>query len=190
MALVSEQFARKYFPDGNAIGKRVRAGGPNAPVREIVGLVRDSNYQYYGEPPQPIFYQPFLQAGGRMFIVGRPAGDAAALVRGVSAVLNEIASNLTVDAKTMREATALEFQLRRGGTLFLGVAGGLGALLAMVGLYGVMAYTVNRRRTEIAIRMALGATRRHVIRLLLRQGAALVAWGVAWESLLAAPRLG
>lgn len=97
----------------------------------------------------------------------------------------ELNSRATVDLRTLREVTGLEFQIRRLGSGLLAVTGGLGLLLAMVGLYGVVSYAVSRSTPEIGIRMALGASRGVVLRAVMRQGLLLVGAGVIAGSAVA-----
>src|SRR5262249_54000691 len=149
-----EAFVRASGLD-NPIGAHIRSG-PQKAWLEIEGVVADSKYGLFGETFQPIVYLPYLQAGGRLFIVAPHLGPGGAFPEIQRAIL-EIDKTAILDVRSMRDATSLEFSLRRMGTWILGILGLLGLALAMVGLYGVMSYIVNHRMPEIGIRVALGA---------------------------------
>jgi putative ABC transport system permease protein len=179
VAIVNETFARRCFPEGDALGKLVRLQPPDRePWREIVGVVADNKYAFYGETPAPQMFSPFLQTGGRLFLLARTAGPPAAIIGTVTRVIAEQDKSLLADVKTMKEAAGLEFALRRLGTALLASMGMLGLLLAMIGLYGVLSWEVSRRTAEIGIRMALGASQGAVRRMVFRDGIGLVAIGI------------
>jgi ABC-type lipoprotein release transport system permease subunit len=159
------------------MGARVRSQEAES-WREIVGVVADSKYGFYGEAPQPIVYSPYLQTGGNLWVVARTPASPAAMIPAVKRALGEVDRTATGEVRTIRDVTSLEFSIRRMGTWLLGAIGGLGLALALVGLYGVMSYTVHRRTAEIGVRMALGATRTSILWMVLRNGVAQVAAGV------------
>jgi predicted permease len=179
VAIVNETFAKLCFPEGGALGKLVRlAPADREPWREIVGVVADNKYGFYAEAPRPQMFSPFLQTGGRLFLVVRTAGPPSALIGVVMRVIAEQGKTVLADVKTMKEAAGLEFALRRLGTELLASMGTLGLLLAMIGLYGVLSWEVSRRTAEIGIRMALGASPGTVRRMVLSDGIRLVAIGI------------
>jgi len=184
---VNEAFQRAYFPGGDAVGQRV---GYGEPFSEIVGLVKDSAYASVGEEPAPVLYYsyaqvPSLSTQARPLIVHlRTDGDPAAAIRSVTRAIVDVDHTVAFEVKTLREATTFEFAIRRLGSGLLGSLGAVGLLLAMIGLYGVVAYAVATRTPEIGIRMALGASSHRVLWSILSHGLRLVGLGVAVGTLL------
>jgi predicted permease len=180
VVMVNETFAKLAFPDGDALGQLVLAPTSNSPEpwREIVGVVADSKYSSLGEQPRPQFFLPFLQMGGRLILQARTAGPPALSIAAVKRAIAEQDGSVLVEVQTTKDATSLEFVLRRISTIMLASMGALGLLLAMIGLYGVMSWDVSRRTAEIGIRMALGASQPVVRRMVLRDGLVLAGAGV------------
>ncbi len=181
VVIVNEAFVKLAFPDGNALGKLVRAPTSNSPEpwREIVGVVADNKYEFLGEQPRPQFFLPFLQmGGGRLILQARTAGPPALSIAAVKRAIAEQDGSVLAEVQTTKDATSLEFVLRKISTMVLAALGALGVLLAMIGLYGVLSWDVSRRTAEIGIRMALGASRAAVRRMVLRDGLILVGAGV------------
>jgi ABC-type antimicrobial peptide transport system permease subunit len=157
---------------------------------EIVGVVRDSKYLTLGEAPRAVLYRPFLQIedvrGEASFVlraIGRPEG----VLSSIKQSLNELDSTAGIDAKTMRDHLALTYFPSHISLWLLGSLASVGLLMAGVGLYGVMTYVASRRISEIGIRMALGATRSDVLRMVIREGLVLVGIGVGIGLALALP---
>jgi len=178
--IVNETFAKLAFPDGQALGKLVLAPTSNAPEpwREIVGVVADNKYEFLGEQPRPQFFLPFLQIGGRLIMQARTAGPPALSIAAVKRAIAEQDGSVLAEVQTTKDATSLEFVLRKLSTIVLASMGALGVLLAMIGLYGVLSWDVSRRTAEIGIRIALGASQLAVRRMVLRDGLILSAAGV------------
>ena len=180
VAIVNEAFQRAYFPGEDAVGQHV---GYGEPFSEIVGLVKDSAYASVGEEPTPVLYYsyaqvPSLSTQARPLMVHlRTDGDPAGAVRSVTRAIADVDNKVAFDVKTIREATTFEFAVRRLGSGLLGSLGAVGLLLAMIGLYGVVAYAVASRTPEIGIRMALGASSHRVLWSVLGQGLRLVGLG-------------
>jgi predicted permease len=187
VVIVNEAFQRAYFPGEDAVGRQVGYGEP--PFSEIVGLVKDSAYASVSEPA-PILYYPYAQVPSLstqarpLMVHLRTDGDAAGAIRSVTRAIADIDTKVAFEVKTIREATTFEFDLRRLGSALLGSLGAVGLMLAMIGLYGVIAYAVASRTPEIGIRMALGATSRRVLWSVLGQGLRLVGIGLAVGSVL------
>jgi predicted permease len=171
-AIVNATFAKRYLAGKNPLGARVKY--LNESWREVVGVVADIKFITLGEDPTPVMYKP-----GGYQIHARTAGPPAALVKAVKQTVADMDHTAAVETKTMRDSMAFAFVPSRIGAVLLGAMGALGLLLVMVGLYGVMSHAVNRRTHEIGIRMALGAQRPLILGMVLRNGLALVAVGVA-----------
>jgi putative ABC transport system permease protein len=182
VAVVNEEFAGTYWPGQNAIGKRLRLPEDNGPWIEIVGIARTAKYTWIGEQPMPFLYLPFAQqARTRMsLLVESATADAAGLaspLRGVVRALdvNQPVSNMTTLARLYRErAVGVPLIIMQT----VGSIGLLGLTLTLIGLYGLVAYSVARRTREIGIRIAVGAARSDVLSMVLRQGIRLSLIGI------------
>ena len=188
VVIVNEAFQKAYFPGEDAVGHEV---GYGELFGQIVGVVKDSAYGSVAEEPTPVLYYsyaqvPSLSTEARTLTVHlRTVGDPAGAIRSVTRAMAEIDRTVAFEVKTLREATTFEVAVRRLGSGLLGALGAVGLLLAMIGLYGVVAYAVASRTAEIGIRMALGASARRVLWSVLGQGLRLVGLGVAVGTLLA-----
>jgi predicted permease len=183
--LVNETLVKKYFPNTNPLGRWIRNvpyPGENPPQLFIIGVVRDSVYDSLRTAIPPTMYQHYLQRekpGPSMSVaVSAGAGSPALLTRSVAEAIGRVDRDVTLSFHSLsddvRDATVQERVLALLSAFF----GGLALLLAGLGLYGVMSYAVTRRRTEIGIRMALGAGPSGAVRLILLRVAALVGLGV------------
>jgi predicted permease len=187
VAVVNQTFARRYFPGADAIGRRVSMNGAAGPFITIVGVARDAKYVTLGEEPRAMLYLPFAQSySNEMVLHVRAAGDPAALVRPVAATARALDPVLPLnEPKTMRQQLRVALLPARIGAWLLGGFGSLALLLAAVGIYGVVSYTVSQRTREIGIRAALGAGRPALIRHVIAGTLRVVGVGVAAGLLLA-----
>jgi putative ABC transport system permease protein len=191
VAIVNEMFARKFFGGANPVGRTFHqaadAGRPE-PLFQIVGLVRNTKYKELREDFRPIAYFPMEQnesPGPNATFVLRMAGPLGPLMSSAKATVGAMSSSIGIEFRPF-SAQLQESLLRE--KLMATLSGGFGflaALLATLGLYGVIAYMVARRRNEIGVRMALGANRTHVIRLVLREAVLLLGIGLAAGVVLA-----
>ena len=187
VVMINEAAARRYWPGGDALGSRVRFGR-TAPYREVVAVVGDTKQFGLAESDRPAIFLPFDQQPGRfMTLVLRTAQDPASVAAASQAEIAKLDPSLAVSSvATMREvidgSVEVERMLR---TVLLGFAA-VAMLLAALGLYGVMTYTVSLRIPEMGLRSALGATPGSLLRTVLSSGAVLVAAGLALGVLLSA----
>jgi putative ABC transport system permease protein len=186
VAVINETAARRFWPDEDPIGQRVwfgSGGGFASPdsLTEIVGVVGDVLHGSPGEAVGPDFYTSYLQfTWPYTTVLVRAAGDAVALVPALRRAVREVDANLPIyDVQTMGERAAGSLARERSATTALTLFAGLGLLLAALGIYGIMAYTVAQRRREIGIRLALGAAPPEILRFILGQGAVLTMAGLA-----------
>jgi macrolide transport system ATP-binding/permease protein len=183
VAVVNQQFARHYWPGQDAIGKRFHLHSTTGPLVQIVGIAKMSKYFWIAEPPLDFIYLPYTQdkPRGMTVVAESTAPDAATLAPVLRQVVREIDPGMPVfDSRTMRDFYT-QRAVKTPDLISQSVAGlgTMGFVLAMVGLYGLIAYSVSRRRREIGLRMAIGADQQNVIRMVLKQGLVLGSIGVA-----------
>lgn len=180
VVIVNDEFARKYWPGQNAIGKRIRLGDAQGPWAVVVGVAKRHVYGWAGETPRPFAYRPIEQATPRpMTLLMDSASNPAALAAPLRELLRSLDANMPIyDVRTMDDL----YQMRavREPGIIVTSAGSLallGLVLALVGLYGVMSHSVVIRTREIGVRIALGATQRQVLWMFLRQSVGLALVG-------------
>src|SRR5262245_4079526 len=180
VAIINQPFARHYWPNQDPIGKRFRLAREDSWV-QIVGLAKTTKYLFIAEPPTEFVYLPYRQQQPqRMMMLPQSTGDPSTLAGPMRAIIRQLDGNLTVSAVRTMEAL-YEMRAVRIFRVLITVIGGMGLMglgLAIVGLYGLVAFAATRRTREIGIRMAIGADRSTVLRMVLRQGIALSALGL------------
>jgi predicted permease len=181
VAIVNQEFAARFWPGQDAIGKRFRMDNEKGKIVQVVGVARNSKYLFIGEPQYRYFYLPFAQEGGtRMVLLTESSGDPALL----AAPLREIVRSMDPNQPMYNVRTFDNFYKMRAIdtplmiTQMVVTMGLIGLLLALIGIYGLVSYSVARRTREIGVRIAIGADRSDVIKMVLRQGFVLACIGI------------
>jgi putative ABC transport system permease protein len=180
-AIVNESFAATHWPGQDPIGKRFRAYNITEPLLEVVGVARDSKVVVVFESPRPYVYLPIVRDMSLRTVIVRASAAPAALAPRLEREIKALAPDMPVsELRTMTQSLAgpFGFLIFRVGAIQAGGMGLLGLILSTVGVYGVVSFGASLRTREIGIRIALGAQRRDVLRLILGQGVALVAIGL------------
>jgi len=180
--VVSDAFVKRYFPNEEPIGRRIVFDGPNKTPREIVGVVADVKRNGLDVDVQPEMYVSYLQRPERRLnlVMRTDARDASQLTQAARAEVKAFDPNQIIwRVQTLEQLLGTSVAPRRFNMMLLGIFAGVALVLAAVGLYGVMSYSVSWRTHEIGIRMALGAKRADVLRMVVRQGMMMTLIGVA-----------
>ncbi|HEY7636014.1 MAG TPA: ABC transporter permease [Gemmatimonadales bacterium] len=184
VALISQTMARRYWKGHDPLGIRITRDDPSDPAARwytIVGVVGDVRHERLAELPYPQLYLPMAQvAGRRMILTARVAGDPMRVVAVLRRTLAELDSQVPLsNVRTMRDRVAESAARPRASAGLLALFAATALLLALVGVYGVIAYGVTQRTRELGIRVALGARPREILRLVMRQGMAPVVAGIS-----------
>jgi putative ABC transport system permease protein len=182
VVIINESLARRFFPGQDPVGKRVKGGSyeSNMPWLSVVGVIRDVKHSALDADPRPQMYFPYLQrVDEEMTFVVHTGGDPLSLI---SAVRDEVwaidKDQPVTDVRTLDQYLADSVSQRRFNMVLLGAFAAVAIVLASVGIYGVMSYSVTQRTHEIGIRMALGASRRDILMLVVGQGMKVALAGV------------
>ncbi|MFN2507505.1 MAG: ABC transporter permease [Chthoniobacterales bacterium] len=183
-ALISESLARRYWPNEDPLGRQIQFGNMDGDLRllHVVGVVGDVRDEGLDAEARPTVYVNYFQrpaAAAQFSIVLRGQGDAGALTSAMRREARALNPEMPTKFQTLREIVSGSLDNRRFSMLMIAVFAGSALALAMVGLYGVMAYITAERTREIGIRMALGAQRRQMLGMMLRQSLTLVGLGIA-----------
>jgi predicted permease len=190
VAIIDENLAREYWPNQDALGQRIR-NGTNAPWKTIVGIVAPVRHsQVVGEEASAtgtegsgkgVYYFPLYQENSpAVFLIARTNGDPTALSGAIRVAVHEVDPGQPVsDLRTMDQRIALSMGPRRSAVTLLSVFAAMALTLAAVGLFGLIRFNVAQRTQEIGVRMALGASRSDVLRMVLGESLRLALWGVA-----------
>jgi predicted permease len=180
VAIVNETFARTVFGKTNPVGHTIATGFKNDKDERIVGVVKDSKYFTLGEKQRLAVYEPYFAHGEpvNLHFLIRIAGSPAAWVKPINDALGRIDPTAAIETKPMNRALGLALLPSQAGAITLGAMGILGLMLAAIGLYGVLLFSVSRRTREIGLRVALGATPSDVLRIVGRQSLVLVGGGM------------
>jgi predicted permease len=191
VVIVNETFARRNWPGEDPIGKSVWLGcnstGPRT-LAQVIGLAKDAKYESLDEAPRSYVYRPLSQDwAGFLAVIVQTSGNPGSHISPLRAMLHSMDPNLRVyDIETLEDFATESLWKVRWQAALLAVFGGLGMLLAAVGLYGVVAYAVAQRTREIGVRLALGAQKADVMWMVLARGLGLTAIGIAFGLLLSA----
>jgi putative ABC transport system permease protein len=186
--VVSRELVRTFFPEGDALGKRIRGGGGTGPWWTIVGIVGDVKQSGLTQPSRPELYFPYTagRVDGMTLVVRTAAPDPAEMTAAVRREVQAVDPNQPVyNVRTMEEVINLSITNLRLNMTLLSIFAGLATLLAVVGIYSVMSYLVTQHTREIGIRVALGAQPANILKLVLGQGLSLTLVGVAVGALAA-----
>jgi predicted permease len=178
-AIINETAAKKYFPNQNPIGMRLGQNLEDSAKTEIIGVIRDTKYDSVRDAAPPTMYTPIRVGTRSLTVMVRTAGEPASLTETVRAAMQQIDPDVPMTGVTTQsDQVDARFAQERLFALAYSLFGVLALLLACIGLFGLMSYSVSRRTNEIGIRMALGAQRAGVVSMVLRESMLMVVIGV------------
>jgi predicted permease len=184
VAIVNQTMAERFWPNADPVGKRFTLDNVGHPSQllDVVGLAANSKYAFIAESPTPFFYVPLAQNYSSMRALQiRSSVPPEMLISQTRSAIGSLAPDLPIiEARTMQDVVAGTngMQVFRTGAFLSAILGGIGLILASVGVFGVVSFAAVQRTREIGIRMALGGTTHDVMRLVLKQGVRMVAVGL------------
>ena len=183
VALVSNSLAKEKWPNGEALGQTIEFGNMDGDLRllTVVGVVGDVREKSVEAPPRPTIYVNYRQrpqATRSFTVVLRTGADVSSVTSAARGILRDFDANVPPQFSTLPQILSAAFETRRFSLILVGIFAGTALLLATAGIYSVTAYAVARRTREIGVRMALGATRSEILRMILRDGVFTTAMGV------------
>jgi len=185
VVIVNEALARTLWPGQNTLGKTLRTG-PD--VSEVVGVVRSSAYNGFGKEAEPYLYVPLYQdLDNTVSLIVRTSGEPRAMMGVVQREIKALGGNLPIfDFKTLEDVLNGQLLPLKAGAALLGLLSLIGLVVASIGIYGVTSYSFSQRTKEIGVRMALGADRKEILRLIMKEGISLAVVGIVIGVLLSA----
>jgi len=190
VVVINEKMAQTFWPHQNAVGKRLKFGGvgPDSPWHEVVGVMANARFDSMDKDPGPQFWETVDQAkqvriagiGRYLNFIARTSGDPKSIAAAFQIAVHSIDRTLPVSGlRTMADEVARSTEPRRFNTCLMGLFAAIAPLLAAVGIYGVIAYSVSMKTQEIGIRIALGAARPDVFRMVIQEALTIAGAGIA-----------
>src|SRR6185503_10209741 len=183
--IITDAFARQYFPNEDPVGKRIKPGigtyeNEDNPLREVIGVVGDIRNRSLNTEPKPAYYVPQTQVPfSQMVAVVKTSGEPRSFIPAVTKQVASMDADVPLfGVKSMEEYLSASVAAPRFNTTLLSIFAGVALVLTIVGLYGVMSYSVVQRTNEIGIRLALGAQSRDVLLMIVKQGSKLIVVGL------------
>jgi predicted permease len=183
VAIINETMARTYWPGENPLGKLLQMDKPY----EVVGVVKDSPYRGLGEVSEPHLYLWLYQRPDeKVSLIVRTSGEPQTMISAIQREIKELGGNLPIfDFKTLEDVSKAQLDLVKAAASLLSLLSFIGLLVAAIGIYGVTSYAFSQRKREIGIRMSLGAQRRDILKLIMKEGISLALVGIVIGILLA-----
>lgn len=175
--VINETMANTFWPNENPLGKQIKMGEPY----EIIGVAKDSSYNSFGKTSEPYIYFWLYQETDdlNVSLIVRTSGEPKTMIPVIQRHVKELGGNLPMfDFKTLADLTRSQLSLVKAGVLLLTLLSLIGLIVASIGIYGVTSYAFSQRRREIGIRMALGAQRQDILKLIMKEGISLALLGI------------